>query len=491
MWCSDDPLCDVCVPATKLFGALDACIDEEVGQDSLSREGRTPEAQGQKEERNGEIDKSLRLAIRAYTARWLPLIPDRDPSQRDQDEERIKDTWRAARREMLKVINRASYRSILTLCLFAQTPMPSGISEEEELDGLSGLVCLHTALLQIQRLRERQKKCQFRGSEASPWRSAAISSVPSPDRTEAFLSLESRAYWAAVVWDTSSSLTSNFRASLTSGLKGACEESVWRLSRAFLLGSWNPKAEQWLAKGFEVTDDTASQVFSAAAVCGVYMWKCITSLKEALIEGVDEEGVLFAWSSLQEGLEIFRTTLCPLLCLCERQIHFLDQLRRMSWYQINMKYYLGVLIMLDILEAAGRQDLLKQVEEIRMEVEHESFNILKFGMESTYTIYGPGDGLGSSMAPAGVLDGSPPGITASLIAVDPCPHHVVDYVALMHTALVDKYRRGKMKYEAYSYLAGTLGKALDQLPKHSKSVDVARQNHRDSFQKPGSMTIPG
>jgi hypothetical protein len=39
---------------------------------------------------------------------------------------------------MLKVINRVSYRSVLALFLFGLTPIPVGVSPEEELDGLTG-----------------------------------------------------------------------------------------------------------------------------------------------------------------------------------------------------------------------------------------------------------------------------------------------------------------------------------------------------------------
>lgn len=56
---------------------------------------------------------------------------------------------------MLKLLNRISYRSVLALYLFAQTPVPAGILEDEELNGVSASVCMHTALIQIQKLRQR------------------------------------------------------------------------------------------------------------------------------------------------------------------------------------------------------------------------------------------------------------------------------------------------------------------------------------------------
>ena len=373
---------------------------------------------------------------------------------------------------MLKVINRVSYRSIFTLYLFAQTPTPTGISEDEELDGISGSVCMQTALLQLQRLRERQGSYQINVSKTSTW----TASSPSTSLTQDFLDLESRAYWTAVMWDTSCSLTSNFRTSLTSGLKGACAEPAWRLTRSFLVGSFHPETEDWRANGFEVCDDIASKVISAAAVSNLYIWKNIASLKEALREGVDEDSILFAWKALLDAIHIFKTSIRPLLDKCERRIHFLDQVCRLSWYEISIKYYLGILVLVDALEAADRNDLLPGVVEPKGNAEHESFNVLKFGLENTYTIYGPGEDSNIRLSAAGST-GFPEGmITASFVAIDPYPQYVVDVVLLMSKVTDRKYCQGKIKHETYTHLLFILRNALEQLPQSSGSVQAARES---------------
>lgn len=56
---------------------------------------------------------------------------------------------------MLMLLNRVSYRSVLALSLFAQTPVPVGVGEEEELNGLSAPICMHTALMHVQKLRQQ------------------------------------------------------------------------------------------------------------------------------------------------------------------------------------------------------------------------------------------------------------------------------------------------------------------------------------------------
>lgn len=471
----DEPHSDVCIPATKLFTSLDAYLSDESLHQSR---GHWSDTDMRKEKTEEKIDEFLKCAVKAFVARWLPLVPHRNNYVGVQDEEVIRESWRAARTAMHQVINYASYRSVLTLYLFSQTPIPIGVSEEEELTGISGLLCIHTALLQIQRLRERQKTCQYFGSQVSAWTDALARSVPSPCLTEKHLDFETRAYWSAVIWDTSSSLMSNFRSSLTSGLKGACSEPVWRIARTFL-GSFHSRTEQWRAKTLDVTDDIASQIFSAAAVCQLYLWKTATSLKEAFREGVEGDSVLFSWEAVLDAINIFRVSFRPLLTSCERQLNFLNQLSRFNWYQFTLQYYLGILIIVDALEAAGRSQLLAELAETRRDAEHESFNILKFGIENKFTILGV-DNNSNAVSRHECLGQS---VTASFISIDPYPHHVIDSVILISNFTIDKYCKGRITDETYAHLSSTLLTALAQLPQSSKSVQASKMTLQRSLER--------
>ncbi|RDW92646.1 hypothetical protein BP5796_02040 [Coleophoma crateriformis] len=381
----NDLASDISIAPMQLFEELDACMDKQLGCDpshaSVILERR--------EERSGEIEQSLRRAMQSFAARWLPRAMQGTSGGPVHYEEIITERWRSSRRDMLKVINRTSYRSVLTLYLFGQTPVPSGISEEEELDGISGV---------------------------SAWSDAATSSAASPNLTPSSLNLEMRAYWAAVAWDTSSSVTLNIRSSLTSGLKGACLEPAWRLVKGFLVGSFHARSEEWRKKGYEVSDETASQIISAAAICRLYTWKTIASVKEALAEGVEESDALFAWNALLDALEVYKVTIHPLLRIFQRP---------------------------------------------------------KIGLESEYTIAAPLEECSdpTDANSAAYTTGKP--ITVSLVAIDPYPHHVVASVRLMAKAINRKYQAGNIKPEAYSYLSSTLGKALEQLPRRSKTVQSA------------------
>lgn len=459
-------------------------MDDEMGRQNP---GLASEIRERTRERDYQVDQSLSRAIRAFVARWLPLVPQRNHVATDQVQDVIRDSWRSARKDMLKAANRVSYRSALTLYLFSQIPIPVGISEDEELDGISGLVCIQAALLQVQKLRERQQSQQFSALGTPTWTDTIPHSTPGSSLTQAYLDFESRAYWAAVAWDTSSSLTLNLRTSLTSGLNGGCSEPAWRLARTFLVGSFQAKAEHWRTAGFEVSDGVASQIITAAAVCKVYVWKNITSLKEALREGVGEESVLFVWKALLDSIGIFQTSILPLLQKCKRRLHFLDQLSRLGWYNVNLQYNLGILVLIDAIETANRSDLLSEMTEARRNAEYDSFNVLKFGIDNTYTIYEPGEESDTTSGTNGAAPFHGEHITASFITIDPYPNHVVDSVLLMNRVISRKYRQCEIKHSAYSHLSSILLKALEELPQSSKAVQAAKENLKRSLDEVNAM----
>ncbi|KAF1943464.1 hypothetical protein EJ02DRAFT_134313 [Clathrospora elynae] len=455
-----EPSCQIYTFPTQIFRELDEHMCEQMNVQETSEELRTTLNM------SDQIEQSLRCATKCFGAQWLPLVSRKSHFPNAEVQNFIQDSWRAARGEMLKVINRPSYRSILALYLFAQTPVPIGISEDEELDGMSGPVCIQTALLQLQQLRERLRSLQLNGLNSE-------SSAGSTNISTDYVDFESRAYWAAMMWDTSSSLAMSSRTSLTSGLKGACSEPTWRVVKAFLVASFHPRTEHWHTEGVEVTNVVACEIISAAVICKTYIWKNITSLKEALREGVDEAGVQFAWTALLDAIAIFKTSISPLLSSCERQLHFLDQRIRLNWFEVNLQYHLGILVLAAALESADRRDLLSEFSAARQDAELESFNVLKFGLETTYTVYGPRDNTNTGPE---VDELSQQTFTASIIAIDPYPQYVVEAVLLMNKVFGRKYRQEEINHDTYTYLSSILDKALGQVPQGSKLVQAARQN---------------
>lgn len=341
---------------------------------------------------------------------------------------------------MLKVIHRISYCSFLALYLFAHTPVPAGISEDEELDGMSAQVCMQTAMYQLQRLRERRK---------------------APEATPQSIDLENRAFWVAMVWDTSSSLVSGARTSLSSGLNGACAEPTWRLVRAFLIGSFQARSEAWHHEDYEISEDNAYEVIAAGSISKTYIWKTITSFKEALREGVHDNGVSFAWNALLDTIDIWYTLIRALLLKCERRLLFLSQRVRLNWYNLSVQFHLGILHLTDALETASRSDLLLEITRARQDAKCTSFNVLKFGLENPYVCPQRSD--------------AEPLISASITAVDPYPEYALDLVLLLEKGLRRKQDQGEITSDMYAQLRSILHRTLEELSQSSKAVCEAQE----------------
>ena len=469
----NDPTSDISIPAVQLLGELDAYTDKEL---DLQNHDYTSEATERRQQSNDLVNRSLRCAIQSYTAQWLPLVMQGDTLETNKAQSIIRQSWRVARRDMLTVINRPCYRSVLALCLFDQTPTPVGIPEQEELDGISRSVCLQTALLQVQQLRERLESRQLNGVNVPTWTGRSENSARGAVPTQTYLDLESRAYWAAVMWDTLSSLTSSYRTSLTSGLKGGCSEPAWRLAISFLSGSFCHTAENLRTTGTEVSDEVACQITAAATTSILYICKNIASLKQAFREGVEEQSLLFTWKSLLDSIDFFQTSIRPLLNDCEKRLHFLDQASRLSWYKVSSRYHLAILVLVDAIEAAGRSDLLPGLATAKQEAEHESFNVLKFGIGSTYMLYRSAEDSNTASKFTYTTDMPQQPIAASVVAIDPHPHDMVELVRLMNKVISRKYLAGDIKHATYSYLSSILINALGQLPQGSKLVQAAREN---------------
>jgi hypothetical protein len=354
---------------------------------------------------------------------------------------------------MLRAINRPCYRSILALYLFAQTPVPAGISEDEELDGLNGAVCMQTAMCQLQQLRAQQKT-----------RFCYDHILRNTSRNDGILQedvdWEYRAYWAVITWETSMSLTSDSRTFLNFS-RGPSSEPTWRLVKTFLIDTSLPKAEQWHVAGFQMTGEIANEIISVASMCNTYIWKNISSIKEALQKGKHDD-VREAWSDLLEAITMFRMSIYPLLNRCQGQLRQLDQGMRLKWYHTCLQYHLGILQMEDALEVAGRSDLLHEDSVIRKTTQKECFHVIRTGLENTYDVE-------ISTIPNG-SDRPPQIITTSLVAIDPYPQYVIDCIRLMRKATCRRLGCNAITHETYMLEMSDMRKILEQLPQNSKSV---------------------
>lgn len=291
----------------------------------------------QDKKRDVLIERSLRNTIAAFAVRWLPITSS-DDLYGLNNPHRIQAMWRLARRDMLRIINRPSYRSMLSLFLFALTPIPMGISEDEETDGVSGQICIHAALQQVQSLRARQRNLQFSGSKVSPslpsLGSTLMCTTPESADTSSFINAENIAYWAAITFDTSASLTLNCRPLLSSGLFGFECEFTWKLVRT-CLNVFNESSKSWCLGSTEMTDERANEIIAAAACWKLMGWKLAANLKEALRDGHDESEVRKALSLVCNSVKEFDATFRPFLDESYKRMQFLGQQTKLRWCKLR------------------------------------------------------------------------------------------------------------------------------------------------------------
>lgn len=340
-----DGLVEKYVSISDLCCHLDRCMADAAtgGQDRAQARDATSL---QESERDGLIEQSLRNTITAFSARWLPIasspVPFHDLSLDLDNCRAVQVLWRDARRDMLRIINRPSYRSMLSLFLFALTPIPVGISEDEEADGISGQACVHAALQQIQTLRARQRNLQFSGSKVSPSQKPpqAIYSTPESADPSGFINAESIAYWAALTFDTSASLTLNCRPLLSSGLFGFEYEMHWRLVRT-CSKMFDEAAKHWRQGSSEMSDERANQIIAAAASWKLLGWKLAAIFKEAIRDGHDEAEVQKALTAVIDSIKQFNITFRPHLEECHKRIQFLGQRTKLRWCKWCSPVYLS------------------------------------------------------------------------------------------------------------------------------------------------------
>ncbi|KAK4502431.1 hypothetical protein PRZ48_005856 [Zasmidium cellare] len=408
---------------------------------------------------------SLERVILAFAARWLPLASPSTPSDTASTQETIVRLWREARADMLNVINRPTYRSMLTLYLFGLTPIPEGISDEEELSGMSGSLCVQASLQQVYMLRVRQRSLQFSGSKVSPVTEKTFSLSPDPVATNNFMNAESIAHWAALIFDTSASLTLSCRPILSSGLFGFESDWCWCLVRS-CTELFQGTISGWTG---EMTESKANQVIAAGSMTKLRTWKLEAVFREALRDGHDESAVNKVYNEIIDGIEQFNQVYGDLLEACQKRIHFLSQATKLRWHELILHYNIGILLIVDAIEATERYDLLPRMSAARTEAEISVLNVLKFGIENTYTIT-----LRTGTSPGNVsLDDAR--TIVPILAIDPYPHHVVAAVQLMRKAVDRDLATDRINEDTHCNLNGILRRALDLLPGSSKSVVSARR----------------
>ncbi|OKP14374.1 hypothetical protein PENSUB_14153 [Penicillium subrubescens] len=350
-------------------------------------------------------------------------------------------------------------------------PVPVGIPEEEEESGVPAQICVQAALQQVQYLRARQRSLEFNGSKVSLLSDQATPiSTPEQIRSE-FMHIESMIYWAAMTFDTSSALTFNTKSVLSSGLLGWEAESSWRMVQT-CTNIFHEQSERWRTHGVLVNEETANQIIGAAHCWKLRVWKMGTILKEALREGHGEDAVYHAHTSAAEAIRQFNVTYRPLLAACERRLQFLSQHTKLRWYELMVHHHLSILIMIDAIEIASREDILEKMSVTKSDAQGSLLNCLQFGLSNHFTIP-TRQGQASSA-------GSFP-----LVAIDPYPHHLLAGVQLLWKGIERDFDDGQMDQMTCENLQSILLQTLELLPQTSKSVRKGTEQAQLAFLRRG------
>lgn len=131
-------------------------------------------------------------------------------------------------------------------------------------------------------------------------------------------------------------------------------------------------------------------------------------------------------------------------------------------------WYLGLLLLVDTVEASGRSDLLSYLAVVQDEAVQGAINGFKVGSSSRY-IFSDVTNLAGDRTKT---------VLCPLLALDPYPVHVVAACHLVLKTIMKWHGEGKISGEAFSHLLDIILNALDQLPSTSGSVEMARQHVR-------------
>jgi hypothetical protein len=151
-----------------------------------------------------------------------------------------------------------------------------------------------------------------------------------------------------------------------------------------------------------------------------------------------------------------------------------------------LHYHLSILMLVDIIEATERFDLMHDLQEVKIEAENTVMNTLVFGLHNTYSLT-----IDPPASSGGIQDGNlNKAVTVPLTSIDPYPHHIVAGVQLVRKAIERDFGLGKITEESYANLQSTLERTLDLLPQSSKSVQAARTQLSEKIPDPVDRRDP-
>ncbi|KAJ5727655.1 hypothetical protein N7493_005475 [Penicillium malachiteum] len=395
---------------------------------------------------------------------------------------------------MLEAINVRSYQSVFSLVLFGLTPVPIGVGEEEEAEGVSGSLCFQVALHHIYSLRCWRRTLKFSTSKVIVQHPTVTPQVSNPITVDMQyhpnLYYENMVYTAGIIIDTTSSLTLDYKSVLAAGNLGMEKELFFEIIKTRASITHESWSKGFLLQASTIGDREADEIKMCASQWKLYFWKTVAVLKEGLRDGCSEDLIQVSFRAVLCAIERFRLTYGPMLGACMRRLDFLGFRQRFDTCEpsysssdfdpnhccrVNVflgllmcHWYLAVLILVDALEAYERPDLLSYVKVARDEAVQGISNGFKLGSTTHYIL--------SDVIP---LAGGPTRmVQCPLLAIDPYPVYVIASNRLVLKSIAKEHADGEISIEAFQTLLEIISNSLEHLPATSQSIGMARQHVR-------------
>ncbi|OQV08533.1 hypothetical protein CLAIMM_12789 isoform 2 [Cladophialophora immunda] len=413
------------------------------------------------EDQNAIINQALISAVHAFSARWLPVSRFGRGNASDvraltlAKEYFLERIWERAHKDVLRVLTRPSYRSILALYLFGTTPASTKNKQRCIADH-----CFEMSLRQYFQLRARSSTIARQHGRRNENNSQLQDTSSTAQAHKELKHLEDTAYWFGVVIDGSRSLTRCQPSVLLPGLQG--EAQVWspikdqtEMFRTTYGSIPTSKAP--------LTDEIVMTMIQHGAACKTLFWKSVSRIQDYLFYQTVESPLEVLVNSAAEEMARFEDVFDPFFNQCARDWILLSQKSRLSYFILALHFHLGVLILVDVLETLH-------------EVATETFiDIGACRLSSTRAVVN----LTNLMLLQGDADAGAE--ASSIFLKDPYPEHTRNGISRASYSVLHLFRGMSLTKQVAEIMAAPLFAALGILSQVSYTAEESLRGLRKAY----------
>jgi hypothetical protein len=288
-----------------------------------------------KREKNALINQALISAVHAFSARWLPSGHFRNGNETSSQEELttkehfIESLWQRAHKNVLAVLTRPSYRSILALYLFGTTP--TSFKNKER--GISDH-CLETSLRHYVQLKARACVTAKFPSSTGVQNYDTMDNSPAEMKVqEEYNHLADTAYWFGIVIDGSRSLTRCQPSVLLPGLNG--QSQVWDIVKK-QSDSFDSMYRSLQSSKPLLTDEMVMTIIQYGSSCKTLFWKAVSRVQDFFFYQTVELSLKAIMEDVVREMNRFEDVFGAFLDQCGRDYVLLSEKSRISYCESIM-----------------------------------------------------------------------------------------------------------------------------------------------------------